>query len=124
VHLVLGAGCAGLSLACALLDAGVGERIVLVDRRTAFANDRTWCFWDTRGDLPFARWPPTAGRAGGSWGPTGVPASTARIATRTCTCRPTCSTARRWTGSPRLPTWSCASASACWESTRAATACA
>jgi len=62
VHLVLGAGCAGLSLACALLDAGVGERIVLVDRRTGFDHDRTWCFWDTWADLPFAalathRWP-------------------------------------------------------------------
>jgi len=62
VHLVLGAGCAGLSLACALVDAGVGEQIVLVDRRTDFGHDRTWCFWDTRNGLPFAslathRWP-------------------------------------------------------------------
>jgi lycopene beta-cyclase len=54
VHLILGAGCAGLSLACALLDAGVGERIVLVDRRTGFDHDRTWCFWDTGAGLPFA----------------------------------------------------------------------
>lgn len=62
MHLVLGAGCAGLSLACALLDAGVDERIVLVDRRTTFDHDRTWCFWATGGDIPFAalathRWP-------------------------------------------------------------------
>jgi lycopene beta-cyclase len=61
-HLILGAGCAGLSLACALLDAGVGEQIVLVDRRTSFDHDRTWCFWSTSADLPFAslathRWP-------------------------------------------------------------------
>lgn len=62
MHLVLGAGCAGLSLACALLDEGVGEHIVLVDRRTAFDHDRTWCFWSTGGGVPFAsaathRWP-------------------------------------------------------------------
>lgn len=62
MHLVLGAGCAGLSLACALLDAGVDEQIVLVDRRTKFDHDRTWCFWSTSADLPFAtlaehRWP-------------------------------------------------------------------
>ena len=62
MHLILGAGCAGLSLACALLDAGVDEQIVLVDRRTSFDHDRTWCFWSTSADLPFAslathRWP-------------------------------------------------------------------
>lgn len=55
MRLVLGAGCAGLSLACALLDAGVDERIVLVDRRTTFEHDRTWCFWGTRRDLPWAQ---------------------------------------------------------------------
>lgn len=54
MHLILGAGCAGLSLACALLDAGVGEQIVLVDRRTTFSNDRTWCFWRTAAPLAFA----------------------------------------------------------------------
>jgi len=64
VHLILGAGCAGLSLACALLDEGVGEQIVLVDRRTSFDHDRTWCFWSAPDgpQLPFAslathRWP-------------------------------------------------------------------
>jgi len=62
VHLILGAGCAGLSLACALLDMAVDEQIVLVDRRSTFQHDRTWCFWSTADDLPFAslathRWP-------------------------------------------------------------------
>lgn len=45
-HLVLGAGCAGLGLALALLDAGVREPITVVDRRTRFDRDRTWCLWD------------------------------------------------------------------------------
>lgn len=54
MRLVLGAGCAGLSLACALLDAGVDEQLVLVDRRTSFEHDRTWCFWQTHAGLPFA----------------------------------------------------------------------
>ena len=44
---IVGAGCAGLSLAARLADAGprVG-RVVVLDARTAFARDRTWCFWD------------------------------------------------------------------------------
>ncbi len=44
---IVGAGGAGLSLAAALADAGprVG-RVVVVDARTSFARDRTWCFWD------------------------------------------------------------------------------
>lgn len=45
-HLILGAGCAGLSLAWYLLERGVGGRIALVDRRERFENDRTWCYWD------------------------------------------------------------------------------
>lgn len=45
-HLILGAGCAGLSLAWHLLDRGVREPIVILDRRRAFTNDRTWCYWD------------------------------------------------------------------------------
>lgn len=54
MHLVLGAGCAGLSLACALLDAGVDEQIVLVDPRRTYEHDRTWCFWATGEPVPFA----------------------------------------------------------------------
>ena len=45
--LLVGAGLAGLSLAVALVDAGVTDRrIVLLDPRTEFARDRTWCYWD------------------------------------------------------------------------------
>lgn len=47
-HLILGAGAAGLSLACALVDAGVDDPITLVDARTTFARDRTWCLFDVR----------------------------------------------------------------------------
>jgi lycopene beta-cyclase len=42
---ILGAGLAGLSLACALLEEGVSEPIVLIDRRTRWERDRTWCTW-------------------------------------------------------------------------------
>ncbi len=45
-HLILGAGLAGLTLALELRTAGVGGSIVLVDRRTSFGRDRTWCCWD------------------------------------------------------------------------------
>jgi len=45
-HLIAGAGLAGLSLACALLDEGVRGPITLIDRRTSFEPDRTWCMWD------------------------------------------------------------------------------
>lgn len=60
-HVVLGAGCAGLSLTVALLRAGVRDPIVLVDRRTTHGRDRTWCFWDVESN-PFTphasyRWP-------------------------------------------------------------------
>lgn len=44
---IAGAGCSGLSLAWHLLDAGFeGRRIVLVDPRTSYGRDRTWCFFD------------------------------------------------------------------------------
>jgi lycopene beta-cyclase len=44
--LIVGAGCSGLSLAVALVDAGLRSRIVLVDPRRDFGADRTWCFFD------------------------------------------------------------------------------
>ncbi len=51
--LVLGAGCAGLSLAVAFVRAGVRTPITVVDRRSTWPDDRTWCFWDT-GDVRHA----------------------------------------------------------------------
>lgn len=46
-YLILGAGAAGLSLCHALLERGITDEIVLLDRKPAFTDDRTWCFWDT-----------------------------------------------------------------------------
>jgi lycopene beta-cyclase len=59
---ILGAGLAGLSLGCALLDAGVEREIVLIDRRREWTRDRTWCTWPgTRPtrflELADHRWP-------------------------------------------------------------------
>ena len=44
--LIVGAGCAGLSLAAHLAEQGAPGRVRLVDPRTAFRRDRTWCFFD------------------------------------------------------------------------------
>jgi len=51
--MILGAGCAGLSLAWNLLELGFREPILVVDRRERFENDRTWCFWDVE-PTPFS----------------------------------------------------------------------
>lgn len=42
---ILGAGCAGLSLAARLASGDGDLRVVLVDPRTEFADDRSWSFW-------------------------------------------------------------------------------
>lgn len=52
MQIVLGAGLAGLSLAVALVRAGVREEILVIDRRTDFGRDRTWCTWAAP-DTPF-----------------------------------------------------------------------
>ena len=45
--LIVGAGCAGLSLAWHLVERGLGgRRLLLVDPRTEYGRDRTWCFWN------------------------------------------------------------------------------
>ncbi len=46
-YVIVGAGAAGLSLCHALLERGVTDEIVILDRKPAFADDRTWCFWNT-----------------------------------------------------------------------------
>ena len=57
---ILGAGLSGLSLADALLDAGVERPLVLIDRRRSWDRDRTWCTWLTGplrfGELADHRW--------------------------------------------------------------------
>lgn len=66
--LIVGAGCAGLSLAVHLVERGVRAPIHLVDPREAFGSDRTWCFFRVRAN-PFDeciqhRWPRWQVRAG------------------------------------------------------------
>ena len=44
---ILGGGCAGLSLAMRLAELGPRcPRILIVEQRSYYANDRSWCFWD------------------------------------------------------------------------------
>jgi hypothetical protein len=50
---ILGAGCAGLSLCHYLLEEGIDAPILIVDRRASFDDDRTWCFWDVE-PTPFS----------------------------------------------------------------------
>jgi lycopene beta-cyclase len=64
---ILGGGCAGLSLAARL--AGSRRRAVVVEPRTHYLDDRTWSFWRTASD-PFddcvrARWTRWAVSLGG-----------------------------------------------------------
>ncbi|WP_249012075.1 lycopene cyclase family protein [Conexibacter sp. DBS9H8] len=73
--IVLGAGLSGLSLTCALLDAGVRSSITLIDRRRGYTRDRTWCTWETA-DL---RFPSAVTHRWASWsvgGPDGVQIAT------------------------------------------------
>ena len=58
---IIGAGCAGLSLAARLADQSPHLRVVVLDPRAGFDDDRTWCFWSD-GSAPLdslaaARWP-------------------------------------------------------------------
>lgn len=48
---ILGAGGAGLALASRLAQAGTALRVIALDVRTAYTDDRSWCFWadDTHG---------------------------------------------------------------------------
>ncbi|HEY8429788.1 MAG TPA: lycopene cyclase family protein [Sandaracinaceae bacterium] len=61
-YVFVGAGVAGLSLACALAARGLrGRRLLLIDPRSEHANDRTFCFWNVVPhafeDLASHRWP-------------------------------------------------------------------
>lgn len=45
---ILGGGCSGLSLAWRLSElAQACPKTLIVEQRTAYSNDRTWCFWDS-----------------------------------------------------------------------------
>ena len=52
-YVILGAGCAGLSLCYYLLESGVDSPILILDHKEEFADDRTWCFWDVE-PTPFS----------------------------------------------------------------------
>lgn len=68
---IVGAGCAGLSLAWQLAKHERRRRVVLLEPRTEYHRDRTWCFWNVVRhdfeDLVSHRWP--AWRVRGPTGP-------------------------------------------------------
>ena len=43
--LILGGGCAGLSLGVRLAESSASSRSLILEARPAYENDRTWCFW-------------------------------------------------------------------------------
>lgn len=44
---ILGGGCAGLSLAMRLAESGpLAPTTLILEKRAHYLNDRTWCFWD------------------------------------------------------------------------------
>lgn len=44
--IILGGGCAGLSLGLRLAEsAGSLQKIIILEQRSHYENDRTWCFW-------------------------------------------------------------------------------
>jgi lycopene beta-cyclase len=46
---VLGAGCAGLAMGVEFIKVmGAGRRLLLVDSRSSYKNDRTWCSWGVK----------------------------------------------------------------------------
>ena len=49
--IVIGGGCAGLSLARSLIQKGSQLRVLIVESRSIYFDDRTWCFWG-RADHP------------------------------------------------------------------------
>ncbi|MEO0492993.1 MAG: lycopene cyclase family protein [Actinomycetota bacterium] len=57
---VLGGGCAGLSLAARLADLAAPPTVRVLEARTEYANDRTWSFWAPRehewSDIASHRW--------------------------------------------------------------------
>lgn len=46
--IILGGGCAGLSLAMRLSEQGaLCPKVLIIEKRAHYVNDRTWCFWGT-----------------------------------------------------------------------------
>lgn len=68
--LILGGGCAGLSLATALARQAPRMRVLTLEARPAYTRDRTWCFWNST-EHPFQagvthRWRRWRVQAGGA----------------------------------------------------------
>jgi lycopene beta-cyclase len=58
---IIGGGCAGLSLAYQLAQFGENcPKTLIIEERELYTNDRTWCFWDLKepihGDLAPYKW--------------------------------------------------------------------
>lgn len=50
-YIILGSGCAGLSLAIRLSESNVKfNKVLIIDREIKTKNDRTWCFWTKEKD--------------------------------------------------------------------------
>jgi len=48
--IILGAGCSGLSFALRLATLGAAcPKILLIEQRSSYLNDRTWCYWSQPG---------------------------------------------------------------------------
>ncbi|MCC6288505.1 MAG: lycopene cyclase [Chitinophagaceae bacterium] len=45
-YIIIGAGCAGLSLLMRILDNNIDAKVLLLDKTAKNTNDRTWCFWE------------------------------------------------------------------------------
>lgn len=58
--LIIGGGCAGLSLARELIQQNFSGRVIVLEKREAYANDRSWSFWaapeDRSTNLAAASW--------------------------------------------------------------------
>jgi lycopene beta-cyclase len=58
----LGAGCASLSLLLRIISSEqfADKKILLIDKESKTANDRTWCFWEKENgffeDIVFSKW--------------------------------------------------------------------
>lgn len=52
-YIIAGAGCAGLSLLMRMMNDPffASKKILVVDAETKNANDRTWCFWESKPDI-------------------------------------------------------------------------
>ena len=44
--IIIGGGCAGLSLARRLIEDESTLRVLILEHRDAYSDDRTWCFWE------------------------------------------------------------------------------